>query len=261
MATEFRTLLRKLSQQLNQYDVEVIVASARLPSELREQSAEKVLAILGGNGDLSISNLDAVMEAVKHTGRNDLFKEVKAFKKKSRKKLMADGSGPPPPPPSAGNCDQKSFDVAEREAYQLLNTLERLEGAEAVVGVDRIKELHSQAKELAENLLRVVRRANWLSRTCNPPSQAGSEPRHSPPSSSALTSSTECSDVVLGSSPPSGTGGFRERLTRRLQGSSKPKLSRKERTPSPKSQRKINRSESRCVRIAGSPKAVDLAAR
>lgn len=240
MATEFKNLLRKVSQQLDKYDVEALVAAARLPSEMKEQPAESVLIKIGGNGDLSVANLDAVIDALRQIPRKpDLYKEVKAFKKKSRKKLM-DGSGQHPAPSPANSCCENNFSAAEREASQLLNTLEKLGGAEVVVGVDRIKELHSEAKELAENLFRVIRRANVLSRSYQP-SAAGSDPHNSPPS---LTSSTECPDVVAEASPPGpSSGGFRERITRRLQGSNKSKLSKKERTPSPKSQRKINRSK------------------
>ena len=232
MATEFRNLLLKISKQLKKHDVEAIVSAARLPREMREQSAETVLTKVGGNGDLSVANIDAVIDVMRQIGKSDLYKEVKMFKKKSRKKLM-DGTNQPAPPATTGETgSENNFDVAEREAFQLLNTLEKLEGAEVVVGVDRIKELHSEAKELAENLLRVVRRANVLSRAA--------DPRSSPPS---LTSSAECSDVVAEASPPeASTAGFRERLTRRLQGSNRSKVS-KERTPSPKSQRKLKRSE------------------
>jgi hypothetical protein len=229
MATEFRNLLQKISKQLQKHDVEAIVAAARLPREMREQSAETVLTKVGGNGDLSVANIDAVIDVMRQIGKSDLYKEVKTFKKKSRKKLMDGTSQPAPPATTGGTGSETNFDVAEREAFQLLNTLEKLESAEVVVGVDRIKELHSEAKELAENLFRVVRRANVLSRATDP---------HSPPS---LTSSTECRDVVAEASPPgASTVGFRDRLTRRLQGSSR---SKKERTPSPKAQRKLKRSQ------------------
>ena len=233
MATEFRNLLVKISKQITQHDVETIVAAARLPWEMREQSAETVLTKLGGNGDLSVANIDAVIDVMRQIGKNELYKEVKAFKKKSRKKLM-DGSGQPAPPPTTGS--ETIFDVAEREAFQVRNTLEKLGSAEVVVSVDRIKELHSEATELAHNLLRVIRRANVLLRATDP---------HSTPPS--FTSSTEASDAwVAEASPPGGStgGGFRERLMRRRPASSKSvKISKREKTPSPKSQRKINRSE------------------
>ena len=240
MAAEFKTLLRKLSQQLTQQDVETIAASARHCDS--RSSAEAVLLSLAGRGDISATNVDSVMDAMKQIGRNDLYKEVKAFKKKSRKKLAEDPPSPPPPRENDGG-----YDLAEREAARVLATLQKMEDCEVVTDVDRIRELHLQAKKLAENLVRVVRRANHLSRSCTRPESRTSEPCNSPPSaplpSSSFTSSTEASEVGLDSnfSPPTSTG-FRGRLTRRLQIGSKPR-SKTERTPSPKAQKKINRSK------------------
>lgn len=249
MATEFRDLLQKLSKKIDSFGVEGLVAAARLPREMRNQPAEKVLLTVGGNGDLSIANLDAVMDAMKSIQREDLYKEVKIFKNKSRKKLMTGdrSSSSPLPPVGETSGEEKSFDIAEREASQVLHTLERIETAELTVSVDRIKELHAEAKELAENLVRVVRRANVLWRSYSLESKPSSSLHGNSPPPASLTSSTEEGSgggVVQESWPPAAsTGGFRERLTRRIQ-ASKPKPStKKERTPSPRSQWRITRSK------------------
>ena len=241
MSTEFRILLQRLSHKLSPADVEAIAASAHLPDP-NPPSGEAALASVAGNCELgvAVASVDAIMDVLKQISRGELVKEVKAFKKKFRKKLAEN-------PPRRREDGYENFDAAEREAAQVLATLQKMEGCGVVTGVDRMRELHAQAKEAAENLLRVVRRANHLSRSCHRSDSRGSEPCNSPPSSSpaplpstSLTSSTEAPEVgVDGNVSPQ--SGFKGRLNRKLQ--LKPG-SKTERSPSPKApQQKCSRSE------------------
>lgn len=176
MAKDFKSLLHSLSQQITQREVEVIVRSTHLPDELTVQSPSFVLLCLTEDGKLSARNLEVVMDAMKEIGRNDLCKEVKSFKKKSRKKLQEQE------PQEQSESDKYSnFDIAEEEAMQLRHTLLLMEGSE-VVGIKRIEEVYTQAKQTADNLVRIIRHANCLSRTLRPPSCfSPTSPATSPP--------------------------------------------------------------------------------
>ena len=136
-------------------------------------------------------------------GRNDLYKEVNTLKKKSRKKLLEDNSN------SANNYF--NFDIAEIEATKLRNTLQLMEGSEAIASVKRMEEVYLEAKDVAENLLRIIKRANCLTRTLLqiPATAAQTESRSPPPT---LTSSTDSTDHPKQSPPVSG---FRELLSRK----------------------------------------------
>lgn len=229
MATDFKALLQNISKRMSPQEAGVLVGTRQLPQNLKNQPADVVLDSLVGGGDSSLYNLDLVMDAMKEIGRNDLYKEVKLFKRNSGKKLPdshCNGS------PENGYLN---FDIAENQAVQLRNTLKKMEGSDAI-SVYRIEEVYSEAKEAAEKLVRLIHRANCLSRMLRPSSRT-SEPFSSPPSSSALTSSTECSDVPEPSPPV--TTGFRERITKKLT----LKKSKKERTPSPKAPGQLNRSK------------------
>ena len=199
MAKDFKALLRSLSEQLEQQEVEVIVKFAHLPEEFKKQTPVSVLDRLAENGKFSARNLEIVMDAMKEIGRNDLFKEVNTFKKKSKKKL------------SENNSDSSdvyfNFDVAEIEAAQLRNTLLSMEGSDAIAGVKRIEEVYNEAKDNAENLLRLIRRANCLTRTLRP--ATATEDRSPPPTSTASTDSANHPEQF---SPVSG---LRELLTRK----------------------------------------------
>lgn len=238
MAKDFKGLLRSLSKQITQNEVQVVVACMKLPNELKEQSAEVVLAHLVPDGKLSTRSLEVVMDAIKELGRNDLYKEVKAFKKKSRKML------PEEVPDSSENF--QNFDVAEREAMQLKNTLQKMEGSDAIDGIKRIEEVYIEARETAERLVRLIRTANCLSRTFRPASasrQTSEQYGGSPP----LTSSTEMPDVP-DTSPPA-TSGLMGLLNRRKVKStkaSKTKDKQGEAAPSQNSQRKLNRCKCCC---------------
>ena len=180
------------------------------------------------------------MDAMKEIGRNDLYKEVKLFKKKSRKKLSEDTSSSP----ESGFF--LNFDITESEATQLRNTLIMMEGSEAMDGVKRIEEVYGEARDTAENLLRIIRRANCLSRTLRPAAQRAAENRNSPPAPAGLpphlTSSTECPDAR---EPSPVSGGFMERLSRRMGKSTRGnKVAKGNQDEVPKSQPKLNRSQS-----------------
>ena len=59
----------------------------------------------------------------------------------------------------------QNFDVTESKAMQLRNTLQKMEGSDAIDGVKRIEEVYTEARDTAELLVRLIRRANCLSRT------------------------------------------------------------------------------------------------
>lgn len=241
MAKDFKALLRSLSQALTQPEKDVIVEFARLPDELKLQPAYVVLERVVGDGKLSARNLEVIMDTMVEIGRNDLYTEAKAFKKKSQK-ILSEGVSP----------DSKesfhNFDVAESEAIQLRNTLQKMDGSEAINGVKRIEEVYTEAREAAENLVRLIRRANCLSRTLGPASVARQSSDHcgSPP----LTSSTECSDFPEPSPPV--TGGLIERLSRKMSKNTKNKTKGKQNEPasSQNSQRKLNRCKSRITHVS-----------
>ena len=237
MASDFRELLRSISHQLGQQEIGVLVSCTHLPSELKQQSAEVVLDCLSEHGKFSARNLEVLMDAMKEIGRNDLYKEVKLFKKKSRKKLSEDISSSP----ESGVF--LNFDIAESEATQLRNTLIMMEGSEAMDGVKRIEEVYGEARDTAENLLRIIRRANCLSRTLLPAAQRTAENRNRPPAPAGSpphqTSSTECPDA---GEPSPVSGGFMERLSKRMGKSTRGnKVAKGKQDEVPKSQRKLNR--------------------
>ena len=230
MAKDFKALLRSLSQQLDQQEVEVIVKFAHLPEEFKKQSPVSVLDRLAENGKFSARNLEVVMDAMKEIGRNDLYKEVNTFKKKSRKKLSENNSNP--------TDGYFNFDVAESEAAQLRNTLQSMEGSDAIAGVKRIEEVYNEAKDIAENLLRVIRRANCLTRTLRPATENSSPPPTSTPS--AVTDSADHSEQF------SAVSGLRELLTRKKGPKSfkkKEKGKQKEASSEEASQRKLKRGK------------------
>jgi hypothetical protein len=202
MAKDFKSLLRSISQQMERSEIEVIVGFAHLPGELKNQSAACVLDRLTENGKFSARNLEVLMDAMTEIGRNDLYKEVNTLKKKSRKKLSEDNSN------SANNYF--NFDIAEIEATKLRNTLQLMEGSEAIASVKRIEEVYLEAKEKADNLLRVIRHANCLTRTLLPATVTAQTESRSPPPT--LTSSTDSTDHPKQSPPVSG---FRELLSRK----------------------------------------------
>lgn len=178
MAKDFKSLLHSLSQQITQQEVEVIVRSTHLPDELVVRPPSFVLECLAEDGKLSARNLEVVMDAMKEIGRNDLCKEVKSFKKKSRKKLQEQESQDHPE-----SDKHLNFDAAEEVALHLRHTLLMMEGSE-VVENKRIEEVYVQAKQTVDNLVRIIRHANGLTRTLlRPPSACTSptSPANSPP--------------------------------------------------------------------------------
>ena len=178
MAKDFKSLLHSLSQQITQQEVEVIVRSTHLPDELVVRPPSFVLECLAEDGKLSARNLEVVMDAMKEIGRNDLCKEVKSFKKKSRKKLLEQESQ------EHSESDKYSnFDVPEEAALYLRHSLLMMEGSE-VVGNKRIEEVYIQARQAVDNLVRIIRHANGLSRTLMRPPSASTSPTspvNSPP--------------------------------------------------------------------------------
>ena len=137
MAKDFKSLLRSIAHQLERQEIEILVRCTHLPEELKNQSAACVLDRLAENGKFSARNLEVLMDAMKEIDRDDLYKEVNTFKKSSHKKLSEDNSN------SADNYF--NFDIAEIEATRLRNTLQLMEGSEAMAGVKRLEEVYSEA--------------------------------------------------------------------------------------------------------------------
>ena len=237
MAKDFKALLRSLSQQLSQQEGRVIVACTELPDELKEKSPEVVLDHLVPDGKLSARSLEVVLDTMKEIGRSDLYKEVKAFKKKSRKMLSEEV------PTATGSSENfQNFDVAESEAMQLRNTLQKMEGSDAIDGVKRIEEVYTEARDTAEHLVRLIRRANCLSRTLRAASAARQASARSSTSPPLNTSAAVCSEVPE-CSPPA-TGGLIGLLSRKKSKNaktSKAKGKQNEIAASQNSQRKLNR--------------------
>ena len=173
MAKDFQSLLFRISQQLNQQDVDKLVAANRLPGELRGQTPAYVLEHMRQRGNFSLWELENIMKVI---GRSDLQKEAKQFRKKSLK----------------GGVDIRlrwqeeeqplNFDNVERQAMQARDALEIMEQAVIVCDLKRIEEVYTEAREAADCLVRVLRRANCLARTlCSPASKTGKSPPTSTP--------------------------------------------------------------------------------
>lgn len=190
MAKDFKGLLFSISQQLNQQDVKKLVGCTKLPEELRDQSPAFVLDRLVEKGKFSAGNLDAILDTMKDIGRSDLHKEVKLFKKKRKKQSVESFDTP---------IKFSNFDTAEYEATQVKNTLRKMEGSDVIVGVKRIEEVYSEAVDAAENLVRIIKRANCLSRTLRQHTPAArsveGSSRSSPPTKSPAASPAEPSPV------------------------------------------------------------------
>ena len=173
MAKDFQGLLFSISQQLNQQDVDKLVAANQLPGELRGQTPAYVLEHMRQRGNFSPWELENTMKVI---GRSDLQKEAKQFRKKSLK----------------GGVDTRlnweeeeqplNFDNVERQAMQARDALEIMEQAVIVCDLKRIEEVYAEAREAADCLVRVLRRANCLARTlCSPASKTGKSPPTSTP--------------------------------------------------------------------------------
>ena len=182
MAKDFQGLLFSISQQLNQQEVNKLVAANHLPGELRGQPPAVVLGHLEQIGIFTLWKLQRIMEAMKDIGRSDLYKQVKLFRKKTRNV-----------PPGASGEKKLNFEPAERQATQVRATLQMMEEAVITRDVNRVQEVYSEAREAADNLVRVIKRANCLVRTlCSAPKSAPTSAPLPPPPEPTLRSLKRC---------------------------------------------------------------------
>ena len=197
MAKDFQGLLFSISQQLNQQEVSKLVAANQLPGELRGQPPAIVLGHLEQIGIFTMWKLKRIMEAMKDIGRSDLYKQVKLFRKKTR-----NGGVPVFVPPGAGGENILNFEPAERQATHVRATLQTMEEAVVARGVSRVQEVYSEAREAADNLVRVIKRANCLVRTlCSAPKSAPTSAPLPPPAPALYNGAAIPAQQVFGNMP------------------------------------------------------------
>lgn len=157
---EFRTLLFSLAHQLNQQEVDAMVWIYHLPNEFSGKSAITVLQYMEQQGMFSHSKPEELIEVLKSIKKNDLCKQVKEFSKNSKKSRKSSSSEP-----VKDQSVSLRFDSAEEGVLHVKESLDVLEGSVKSCNVKRIEEVYNEAKQAADNLLLVLRRAKALTRT------------------------------------------------------------------------------------------------
>lgn len=178
---EFRTLLFSLAHHLNQQEVNALVWIHRLPKEYSGKSAATVLQYMEQQGIFSHSKPEELIEVLKGIKKNDLCKQVKEFSKaakKSRKNCSGSSSDTAKDQPSSLN-----FDSAEEGVLLVKETLDVLEESVKSCNVKRIEEVYNEARQAADHLLMVLKRANGLARTLLANSNQQTRPKEIPPAS------------------------------------------------------------------------------